>query len=53
MKKLQLESVILNIAFPGFGQILNKKYLKGIFFIMLELLINTKSNFNQVIILSF
>ncbi|MEY2192083.1 hypothetical protein AB7942_05020 [Neobacillus sp. BF23-41] len=41
------------IAFPGFGQLLNGKYLKGITFISLEFVINVKSHFNEVILYSF
>lgn len=41
------------IAFPGFGQLLNGKYLKGIIFILLEFVINVKSHFNEVILHSF
>jgi hypothetical protein len=54
MKKTnQLESVLWSIALPGFSQILNAKFLKGLLFISLELLINIQSNFNEVIMLSF
>ncbi|SEI04193.1 hypothetical protein SAMN05192559_10855 [Halobacillus karajensis] len=38
---------------PGFAQILNGKILKGFVFIVLEIFINVKSNFNEVIYLSF
>jgi hypothetical protein len=47
------EKLIWSIAFPGFGQLLNGKYLKGILFILLELIINVQSNFNQIIYFSF
>jgi hypothetical protein len=47
------ESLLWSIALPGFGQLLNKKYLKGIILITLEILINMGSNLNEVIILSF
>jgi hypothetical protein len=47
------EALLWSIALPGFGQLLNKTYLKGIILIVLELLINMKANLNQVIILSF
>jgi len=54
MKKTnQLESVLWSIALPGFSQILNGKFLKGLLFISLEFLINIQSNFNEVIMLSF
>nr|WP_275695693.1 hypothetical protein [Fredinandcohnia sp. SECRCQ15] len=42
-----------SIALPGFGQLLNKHYVKGITFILLEFLVNSQSNFNEVIRLSF
>lgn len=48
-----VEVLLWSIAFPGFGQILNKKYVKGILFFLLEVLINLKSTFNEAIILSF
>ncbi|MCM3571302.1 hypothetical protein [Neobacillus mesonae] len=47
------EKLLWSIALPGFGQILNGKYIKGIIFILLEIVINVKSQFNQLIILSF
>ncbi|WPZ18963.1 hypothetical protein UM396_03300 [Geobacillus subterraneus] len=48
-----IETLLWSIALPGFGQLLNKKYVKGIAFIFLELLINTQSRFNEAIRLSF
>ncbi|WP_174616285.1 hypothetical protein [Virgibacillus ihumii] len=42
-----------SIALPGFGQLLNGKYIKGIIFVLLEFLINVLGNFNEIIILSF
>lgn len=47
------EKLLWSIALPGFGQFLNGKYVKGITFILLEILINVQSNFNEVIRLSF
>lgn len=47
------EMLLWSIAFPGFGQILNGKILKGILFILLEFIVNTKSNLNTLIIASF
>ena len=38
---------------PGFGQLLNDKYIKGILFIFLEIIINVQGNFNEIIMLSF
>ncbi|UFU00425.1 hypothetical protein KO561_05620 [Radiobacillus kanasensis] len=48
-----LEVLLWSIAFPGFGQLLNKSYIKGLLFIFLEFLININSNFNEIIYLSF
>ena len=48
-----METLLWSIALPGFGQLLNRKYIKGIVFIFLELLINTQSQFNEAIWLSF
>ncbi|MFY0759385.1 hypothetical protein AB1K32_10940 [Metabacillus dongyingensis] len=53
VKTSKLEVLLWSIAFPGFGQLLNRHVIKGILFILLELLINTYSHFNQVIMLSF
>ncbi|WP_186578730.1 hypothetical protein [Aquibacillus kalidii] len=47
------EVLLWSIAFPGFGQILNGQNLKGILFIVLEILINVQANFNIIIISSF
>lgn len=48
-----MEKLLWSIALPGFGQLLNGKYLKGFVFIALEFLINVKACLNQVIMLSF
>lgn len=48
-----IDKLLWSIALPGFGQILNGKYIKGILFIVLEFLINVQANFNEVIISSF
>ncbi|MFP3728776.1 hypothetical protein [Priestia filamentosa] len=53
MTKKGLESIFWSIALPGFPQLMNRKLVKGILFIGLEILINVQSNFNTVIILSF
>lgn len=54
MKKTQkLEAVLWSIALPGFGQLLNGHLLKGIIFILLEIMINVMSSFNQAIMFSF
>lgn len=49
----KLEAILWSIALPGFAQLLNKRFLKGIVFIILELLVNVNSHFNLVIIYSF
>lgn len=48
-----LERLLWSIALPGFGQLLNKKYIKGLVFIFLEFLINVLANFNSIIMYSF
>ena len=47
------EKLLWSIALPGFGQLLNGKYIKGILFILLEIFINVQANFNEIIMLSF
>jgi hypothetical protein len=49
----KMEKLLWSIALPGFGQFLNKKYIKGITLILLELIINTKAHLNLIIIYSF
>lgn len=49
----KLEMLLWSIALPGFGHLLNGKYIKGIVLIFLEFLVNVMGNFNQVIVLSF
>jgi hypothetical protein len=54
MEKGKINEVLLwSIALPGFGQFLNRKYIKGIVLILLEFFINIKSHLNIVIISSF
>ena len=53
LKSRPLEVLFWSIAFPGFGQFLNGKFLKGVVLLVLEFLINTRSNLNTIIILSF
>jgi hypothetical protein len=52
-KDNRTEVLLWSIALPGFGQILNGKYLKGLLLIGLEFLINVQSNLNEVIISSY
>lgn len=49
----RIESILWSVALPGFGQLLNGKYIKGILLIVLEFFINLKSNLNLIIISSF
>ncbi|MFZ3589840.1 hypothetical protein ACOI1C_11295 [Bacillus sp. DJP31] len=48
-----IEMIFWSIALPGFGQILNKHYLKAIIFITLEFLINVQGRINVAIVYSF
>ncbi|WP_347552146.1 hypothetical protein ABFG93_08030 [Pseudalkalibacillus hwajinpoensis] len=52
-KVFPFEVLLWSIAFPGFGQIINKAYILGAFFILLEFVINVKSNLNLNILYSF
>ncbi len=47
------EALFWSIALPGFGQLLNGKWFKGLIFVVLEFLINVQANFNEAIISSF
>ncbi|MCU7712905.1 hypothetical protein OK414_27655, partial [Priestia sp. JV24] len=47
------EALLWSIALPGFGQYLNGKFFKDSILILLELVVNVQSNFNEIIILSF
>lgn len=52
-KSNKLGILLWSIALPGFGQLLNRRYVKGIILVGLEFLVNVKGNINQVIVLSF
>lgn len=52
-KERRLEAILWSIAFPGFGQFLNKKYLKGFLFVILEFAVNVQAKLNTAIIPSF
>lgn len=52
-RERKVEAIFWSIAFPGFGQFLNKKYAKGFLFIILEFLINVQAKLNLAIIPSF
>ncbi|GAB1810424.1 hypothetical protein [Priestia megaterium] len=49
----KLEAILWSIALPGFAQLLNRKFVKGIVFLLLEFLVNVNSHFNMVIMHSF
>lgn len=49
----KLEVLLWSIALPGFGQLLNRKYVKGILLVLLEFAINMMGRLNEVIIFSF
>ncbi|SEQ49898.1 hypothetical protein [Piscibacillus halophilus] len=53
MRNKKLEVLFWSIAFPGFGQLLNHQLIKGIALIILEVVINVYSKFNQAILYSF
>ncbi|WP_258567554.1 hypothetical protein [Paenibacillus anseongensis] len=42
-----------SISFPGLGQLLNRKYIKGVLLIALEVIINLQSHLNKMIQRSF
>jgi hypothetical protein len=52
-KNKRIEVLLWSIALPGFGQFLNKSFLKGMVLIGLEFIVNVQSNLNVVIISSF
>lgn len=52
-KEKRLEVLLWSIALPGFGQLLNKKYVKAFIFIILEIVVNVNGNMNAVIVKSF
>lgn len=49
----KLEAIMWSIALPGFAQLLTGNLVKGIFFVILEFLVNVNSNFNKGIMYSF
>lgn len=54
MKKIgKLESILWNVALPGFSQLISGDFLKGLLFVLLEFIINMESNFNLAIMYSF
>lgn len=53
LRQEKIEKLLWSIALPGFGQLLNRRYLKGVVLILLELLINQMARLNTIILLSF
>ncbi|GGA12651.1 hypothetical protein GCM10008018_67100 [Paenibacillus marchantiophytorum] len=53
IKGQKIEKLLWSIALPGFGQFLNKKYLKGVVLITLEVIINVQAHLNASIQMSF
>jgi hypothetical protein len=53
MNNDQIEKLLWSIALPGIAQLLNGKYIKGIILIILEVIVNVKSNLNLAIMFSF
>jgi len=51
--KNPLETLLWCMAIPGFGQLLNGKYFKGLILILLEFAINLGAKLNVVIMASF
>jgi hypothetical protein len=49
----KIEKLLWSVALPGFGQLLNKRYVKGVILIALEIIINSESHLNSVIQSSF
>lgn len=47
------QAALWSIAIPGFGQLINGKYIKGLTLLALELLINMHSGLNMIIVYSF
>ncbi|MDT8861705.1 hypothetical protein N0O92_15915 [Alkalihalobacillus sp. MEB130] len=52
-REKRAEIIFWSIAFPGFGQFLNKKYAKGFLFVLLEFIVNVQARLNLAIIPSF
>jgi len=46
-------ALLWSLAIPGFGQLYNRDYLVGILLVILEFVINVKSNLNLIILYSF
>jgi hypothetical protein len=48
-----IDKILWSIALPGFGQLLNGQFLKGLLFLILEFILNSRARLNDIIILSF
>jgi hypothetical protein len=48
-----IDKILWSIALPGFGQLLNGQFLKGLLFLILEFILNSCARLNDIIILSF
>lgn len=48
-----IEVLLWSIALPGFGQLLNRKYIKAFILISLEVIVNVKGKINIVIMYSY
>ncbi|MFD1172228.1 DUF5683 domain-containing protein [Oceanobacillus picturae] len=53
MNKEGIENLLWSALLPGLGQVLNKRYIKGIFILGLGLLVNVKSYYNIAVLMSF
>jgi len=51
--KKPIMAIVWSIAFPGFGQIYNRQYLKALIFMLMEFIVNLFGHLNQSIIYSF
>lgn len=49
----RLEAILWSIALPGFAQLLNRKFAKGLLLIVIEYFVNFLGNLNTAIVLSF
>jgi hypothetical protein len=48
-----VEMIFWSVALPGFGQLLNRQYLKALLLVLLEFLVNLQGGINLAIIYSF
>ena len=50
---MRVISALFSMLMPGFGQIYNRQFIKGIFFVILEHYVNASANINKAIQLDF